>query len=50
MKTFLLLFGVFWIGFFVIELIAAIGKRPMPLLANMLLGTAFVCVGAYFVW
>lgn len=50
MKTFLLLFGLFWIGFYVVELIAAIGKTRFPMTANFVLGTAFVCVGAYFVW
>lgn len=49
MKEVLLLGGLFWIGFFTVELIAAIGKRGMPLASNFILGVAFACVGYYFV-
>lgn len=49
MKTALLLFGLFWIGFYAAELIGAISKKDAPLGANLLLAVSFACVGYYFV-
>jgi hypothetical protein len=48
MKTFLLLFGLFWVGFYFAELIGAIAKRPIPVFANIVLGFAFPAIAYYF--
>lgn len=49
MKTAALMFGLFWIGFYAIELIAAINKGRAPLLANLTGAAAAVSIGYYFV-